>query len=406
MASDNKKALVPKLRFPEFRGAGSWGVKRLDKLARKITTRNHGNKQTRVLTNSAERGVVDQRDYFDKDIANSNNIDNYFVAEKGDYVYNPRVSTTAPVGPISRNNLGTGIMSPLYTVFRFNTATNDFYSHYFKSSRWHAYLHTASNTGARHDRMSITSSDFMAMPLPHPPVREQQKIADCLSSVDALIAAHTDKLAALKAHKQGLLQQLFPRDGETVPSLRFLEFRNADEWVAGELRDVCSMRAGQYVNAAKIHESPANNLFPCYGGNGIRGYTDTATHNGFYSLIGRQGALCGNVTYATGEFYATEHAVVVTARPQIDAKWLFHLLNVLDLNQHATGQAQPGLSIGNLSVVTMRYPAERDEQQKIADCLSSLDTLITVQADKIETLKQHKKGLLQQLFPAMDEAAV
>jgi Restriction endonuclease S subunits len=121
-------------------------------------------------------------------------------------------------------------MSPLYTVFKFENDSNEFYEHYFKTTGWHTYMRQASSTGARHDRMAISSDDFMAMPLPVSSPAEQQKIANCLSSLDELIAAQARKVDALKTHKKGLTQQLFPREGETQPRLRFPEFRNAREW--------------------------------------------------------------------------------------------------------------------------------------------------------------------------------
>jgi len=205
---------VPRLRFSEFRETGEWKTKPISQLATRCKLKNTDSKLTRVLTNSAEYGVVDQRDHFEKDIANQENLEGYYIVEKGDYVYNPRVSTNAPVGPISKNNLGIGVMSPLYTVFRFNSSNNDFYAHFFKSTHWHHYMRKTSSTGARHDRMSITNDEFMCLPLPTTKPGEQQKIADCISSLDELIAAQTKKIATLKIHKKGLMQQLFPQFDE------------------------------------------------------------------------------------------------------------------------------------------------------------------------------------------------
>jgi type I restriction enzyme S subunit len=165
-------------------------------------------------------------------------LEGYLVVEKGDYVYNPRISTTAPVGPISKNNVATGVMSPLYTVFRFNNCHNDFYAYYFKTTGWHQYMRQASSTGARHDRMAIANGDFMAMPLPVASSEEQQKIADCLASLDERITLEAQKLDTLKTHKKGLMQQLFPAEGETLPKLRFPEFRGAGEWDSDELGNV------------------------------------------------------------------------------------------------------------------------------------------------------------------------
>ncbi|WP_419629501.1 restriction endonuclease subunit S, partial [Thiolapillus sp.] len=202
---------TPRLRFPEFREAGAWEVKELIKLAGRGTERNQKGKIKRVLTNSAEHGVLDQREYFDKDIAIQGNLENYFVVDQGDFVYNPRISSFAPVGPISRNDVGKGVMSPLYTVFSFRQSDTDFFAHYFNSSAWHSYMRKVGSTGARHDRMAISNSDFLAMPLSVPNPKEQQKIAHCLSSLDEVIGLESHKLDALKNLKKGLMQQLFPQ---------------------------------------------------------------------------------------------------------------------------------------------------------------------------------------------------
>lgn len=399
----DKRALVPRLRFPEFRDAGEWETKSLAKLASRSTSKNIEGSYTRVLTNSAEFGVVDQRDYFEKDIATQGNLEGYYIVEKGDYVYNPRISARAPVGPISKNNVATGVMSPLYTVFRFNGLNNDFYAHYFNSTHWHHYMRQASSTGARHDRMSITNDDFMCLPLPVASPEEEQKIADFLSSIDDQITAETQMLATLKTHKSGLMQQFFPREGETIPRLRFPEFRDAGEWGEKLLGAICDMQAGKFVAASEISEMQAEGLYPCFGGNGLRGYTKMFNQSGRYSLVGRQGALCGNVNLVEGNFYATEHAVVASPKPGISTDWLFCNLCFLNLNRFATGQAQPGLSVEVLEKVNCAVPKDEKEQQKIADCLSSLDELITAQSLKIETLKRHKNGLMQQIFPVLEE---
>ncbi|RPD85714.1 restriction endonuclease subunit S [Neisseria weixii] len=204
--------VYPKLRFPQFKNCKGWEVVELRTLADRITVKNKTNKISRVLTNSANDGVIDQREYFDKDIANKDNLDSYYIIELGDYVYNPRISNLAPVGPISKNRVSTGVMSPLYTIFRFKNVQNDFYEHFFKTHAWHKHLQQNSNHGARHDRMNITNDDFMSMPLPDPSLEEQQAIADCLSSLDKLISEENEHIGSLKAHKKGLMQQLFPKN--------------------------------------------------------------------------------------------------------------------------------------------------------------------------------------------------
>ncbi len=398
------KEVKPLLRFKHDNGSTfpNWKIIKLKDLAKRNSVKNKNELVTRVLTNSAVEGVLDQRDYFDKDIAVQGNLQGYYIVEEGDYVYNPRVSIAAPVGPISKNKIGKGVMSPLYTVFRFNNKNNDFFDYFFKSSKWYRYLQTISNTGARHDRMSISAKDFFSMPIPVPNEEEQKKITECLSLLDKLITCESQKLKCFYLHKKGLVQNLFPVHGEVMPKLRFQEFENMAEWESGELKDISTMQAGKFVRASDISDRNDSCLYPCYGGNGLRGYTKTYNHDGKYSLIGRQGALCGNVRLAQGKFHATEHAVVVTPKEAVTTDWLYYKLEHLNLNRFATGQAQPGLSVENLNKVPVSVPPSKQEQQKISDCLNSIAELISAQERKVKRLMLHKKGLLQELFPSID----
>lgn len=415
MSEDNneKQALVPRLRFPEFRDADDWELEQLGTLAKRRTAKNTKGEHTRVLTNSAEFGVIDQRDYFEKDIANQGNLEGYYIVEKGDYVYNPRISTSAPVGPVSKNNVGTGVMSPLYTVFRFVSSDNDFFAHYFKSTHWHHYMRQASSTGARHDRMSITNDDFMGLPLPVSTPKEQQKIADCLSSLVELIAAESQNLDALKAYKKGLMQQLFPREGESVPRLRFPKFRDAGEWrrcslgdhmeefrqkstVQDEYEVLTSARSGlvrqrDYYDNDRITERD-NVGFNVIPPNYLT-YRSRSDDRRFYFNENNLG-----ITGIISTYYPVFRVIGGSN------KFFIELLSRhADLvGKHSVGTSQTVLSLNELRRIKLPMPKE-PEQEKIAGCLSSLDELVTAQSQKIESLKAHKKGLMQQLFPVLDE---
>jgi type I restriction enzyme S subunit len=186
-----------------------WEKKKLAEVADKRIIKNKDNKIKLVFTNSAVQGIVNQRDFFDKDIANKNNLTGYYVIEKNDFIYNPRISSTAPVGPISRNHLDTGIMSPLYSVFRFNMGNLDFIEKFFNSSIWYKHMEDISNYGARDDRMSFSTGDFYKMPIPFPSLEEQIKIANFLSSIDEKINHCQAQIEKATIWKKGLLQQLF-----------------------------------------------------------------------------------------------------------------------------------------------------------------------------------------------------
>ncbi|OCH21918.1 restriction endonuclease subunit S [Aliivibrio logei] len=187
----------------------AWNEEPLNKLAERRTVKNKDNLIARVLTNSAVQGVVNQQDYFDKNIANANNLEGYYVLEKGDYVYNPRISAHAPVGPINKNKIGRGVMSPLYSIFHFKSDNNEFYEQYFKTTLWHRYMCSVANYGARYDRMNISTADFMNMTLPCPHVDEQDKIVSCLTAFDKKIEAISLQVSKLESFKEGLLQKMF-----------------------------------------------------------------------------------------------------------------------------------------------------------------------------------------------------
>ena len=179
--------------------------------AKKVTTKNVDRAVREVLTNSAELGIVSQEDYFDREIAKEPSISGYYVVDDGDFVYNPRISSSAPVGPIRRNELGRrGVMSPLYTVFRLTAPVDGAYlSQYFKTSCWHIFMKLEGNSGARSDRFSIGDATFFEMPIPVPSLPEQRAIGSLFRDLDSLIALHQRELDHLKLQKKALLQQMF-----------------------------------------------------------------------------------------------------------------------------------------------------------------------------------------------------
>lgn len=420
MQQEEKGGFVPKLRFPEFRDADAWKFVPLNKQAKRCIQKNRDGVITRVLTNSAEYGVVDQRDYFDKDIATQGNLKNYYVVKKGDYVYNPRISAAAPVGPISKNNVATGVMSPLYSVFRFGDSNNDFYAYYFKTAGWHQYMRRASSTGARHDRMAITNDDFMAMPLPAPTPEEQQKIANCLSSLDDLIRLEVEKLDAIKAHKKGLMHQLFPAEGKTLPKLRFPEFSEAEEWKNMQLEEIATFHKGKGIAKADINPNGENlcirygELYTTYGEVIEEVVSKTNLQSTELFLSCRNDVLIPS-SGETKQDIAKASCVMVDdvalggdlniIRSTENGIFLSYLLNGScrkEIARIAQGDTVVHLYASQLKLLTVAIP-DLAEQQRIADCLGSLDDAIAMQARKVDALKAHKKGMMQQLFPTMDE---
>ncbi len=173
-----------------------------------------------------------------------------------------------------------------------------------------------------------------------------------------------------------------------------------------KLSDVVSMKSGESITAERI---TSEGKFPCFGGNGLRGYTTTFTHDGSYTLVGRQGALCGNVTFVSGRFYASEHAIVVTPKKETDIKFMSYVLYDMNLNQYSESSAQPGLSVKKLLELEYPIPQNKEEQTAIAEALSDIDSLISSLQKLIEKKNAIKQGAMQELLtgkkrlPGFDE---
>ena len=199
--------------YPEVRFAGftdAWEQRKLKEIADKVTEKNGNLTVRETFTNSAEYGIISQRDFFDHDISNAENIGGYYVVRNEDFVYNPRISVTAPVGPINRNKLGrNGVMSPLYTVFRTHDIDTEYLEWFFKSDYWHSFMNFNGDSGARSDRFSIKDAVFFEMPIPLPSIDEQRRIGVFLNQINNLITLHQRKLEKLQNIKKSMLEKMF-----------------------------------------------------------------------------------------------------------------------------------------------------------------------------------------------------
>ena len=371
------KTTVPTLRFREFQNDARWIPNKIDHVCK----------------------IGNGRDY--KHLS-AGNIPVYgsggYMTSVDKFLYDGESVCIGRKGTIDKPIFLTGkfwTVDTLFYTYAFHKCLPKFLYLIFQQINWYKY----NEAGGVPSLLKTTIGNINIF-IPNNE-NEQKKIVDCFSSLDDLINAVADKIETLKEYKKGLMQQLFPAEGKTTPAFRFPEFQNKGEWEESTLGDICDMQAGIFVSASEICDVKKDTMYPCYGGNGLRGYTHSFTHFGIYPLIGRQGAQCGNITYAEGKFHATEHAVVVTLKKDIDIRWLYYQLIKLDLNQYATGQAQPGLSVDVIKKVTIRIPKNKNEQQLIACGLFSVDELISTETAKLDQLKAHKKGLMQQLFPKL-----
>nr|WP_180153349.1 MULTISPECIES: restriction endonuclease subunit S [unclassified Acinetobacter] len=237
----------------------------------------------------------------------------------------------------------------------------------------------------------LYSSQLKDLKINKPSKEEQTQIASFLSAVDEKIAQLTQKHELLSQYKQGMMQKLFSQQ---------IRFKADDgsafgEWENKKLGDICAhFQSGKTITSASISEVGD---YPVYGGNGLRGFTDSYTHEGVFALIGRQGALCGNINLVNGKTFISEHAIAVQTNINSSTEWLSRWLDFMKLNRFSESSAQAGLAVNKLVKFDIAVPC-LEEQTKIANFLSAIDQKIEVVAQQIEQAKQWKKGLLQQMF--------
>jgi type I restriction enzyme S subunit len=247
--------------------------------------------------------------------------------------------------------------------------------------------------GAGSTFVEVSGKQMARMPILMPTMGEQQKIGELFHDLDHLITLHQREYDKMVNIKKAMLEKMFPKNGEGKPEIRFAGF--TDAWEQRKLGELCNeFRSGDFIKADDI--APSGD-YPVYGGNGFRGYTDTYNHDGDFALIGRQGALCGNMQFSCGKAYFTEHAVAVRANNANETRFLYYLFGTMNLGQYSGQSAQPGLAVGNLIELKNLVPY-RAEQTKISALFSDLDHLITLHQRELVKLQNMKKALLEKMF--------
>ena len=332
-----------------------------------------------VLTSSQQQGIVLQEDYFaDRQVTTDNNV-GYYVLPKGYFTYRSRSDTDVFV--FNRNNIvDKGIISYYYPVFAPKSCDSNFLLRRLNHGIKKQLSMAAEGTGQK----VLAHAKFKNMVVDVPSQSEQEKIGTILEELDTLITLHQRKYEKLVNIKKSMLDKMFPQNGASVPEIRFKGF--TDPWEQRKLGDLCvEFRSGEFISASDITETGE---YPVFGGNGLRGFTDRFNHDGEYTLIGRQGALCGNVNFAVGKSYFTEHAIAVRADKKNQTRFLYYLFSTMDLGQYSGQSAQPGLAVGNLVELKSTLP-DKQEQEKISGVLTALDTLITLHQ------REHIKPILE-----------
>lgn len=384
----------PETRFQEF--DEEWTQTTLREISNKVMEKNTDFSIREVFTNSAEHGVMSQRDFFSHAIANDKNINSYYIIHPNDFVYNPRMSVTAPVGPINRNALGrTGIMSPLYYVFRTHNIDVEYLDFFFKTRIWHQFMWNNGDNGARGDRFSIKNEVFQEMPIPYPySPEEQHKIAQFFSRLDSLITAEDKKLERLKTIKSASLEKMFPKQGESIPEVRFRGF--SEEWIKYSFDDTFSIINDSESNIPKT-EYQNNGKYPVIDQSKIFivGFTNKNKPiipvNG-YIIFGDH---TREFKYVNFPFYSGADGTQILSckNDKHISKFIFY--NCLALKIPNTGYNR---HLKYLKEAILMCPVDINEQHIIADFFSRLDALISAQEQKVKGLRSLKKSFLEKMF--------
>lgn len=411
VTNDGELALTPKLRFPEFRDAAGWEEKALKDLAQ-INPPNRGLPESFVYIDleSVEAGELKAKTTIARDGAPSRA---QRLLERGDIIFQV-------VRPYQRNNLLCDfeddedyVASTGYAQIRAHASERFL----FQSIHTDTFVNRVIEKCTGSNYPAINSSDLADIHLGIPPTfSEQQKIAGCLISVDELIAAQTRKVTALKIQKKGLMQQLFPREGETQPRLRFPEFQDAGEWTETTVGEISDVLMCKRVFAEETNPSRG---VPFYKIGTLGGVPDAFISREKFDdyksrynyprkgevLITCSGTVGKCLPYDGRDAYFQDSNIVWLDNPkgEVSNDFLFVILsNVNWAKLNSTTITR--IYSPDLRGLSIKFPEDEAEQRRIADCFAALDDLIAAYTQKLEVLKTHKKGLMQQLFPSMEDA--
>ena len=415
MSKRISKEVLPAVRFPEFRSKGAWLLFKLEDVAEFY--KGKGLPKSAICDNG-ELQCIHYGELFTayseviNSVKNRTNQESNFISKPNDVLMPTSDITPNGLAKASSLNIGGVVLGGDILIIRTNGSevNGEFLSRFIRKEE-NQVLKFVTGSTVYH----LYGSSLGKLILSKPEFQEQQKIADCLSSIDELITAHTQKLEALKAHKKGLMQQLFPAEGETVPKLRFPEFRG--EWHKNTLKDICKINQGLQIPISKRFTEKVEgsyfyitNEFLKAGAKNtyyIKNPTDSVICGKSDILMTRTGNTGQVVTGVEGAFH--NNFFKIKYIDNVVKEFLVFFLRsnrtqreILTL---AGASTIPDLNHNDFYKIEISLPCQ-SEQQKIADCLISVDEFIISQSQKIESLKVHKKGLMQQLFPSIDGAGV
>ena len=393
MAKDDKRTLTPRLRFPKFRA--EWACQELGQFLTESRVRGSTGDRARKLTVKLwGKGVFAKEEV----IQGSENTQ-YYRRSAGQFIYSKLDFLNQAFGVIPSHLDGFESTVDL-PCFDISEALNPiFLLEYVKRDGFYKKLGEVADGGRKAKRIQVES--FLSFPIFVPETtREQQQIADCLSSLDELIAAHSRKLDAIKAHKKGLMQQLFPREGETLPRLRFSEFRDDDRSSFKPISEFAKVTTGGKDTQNKVDDGE----YPFFVRSQNVERIDSYSHDGEAVLTSGDGVGVGeNYHYIKGKFDFHQRVYCIyDFSGDASGQFFFQYFSLHFRKRVKQMSAKNSVDSVRMSMITEMpiWLPQIEEQQRIADCLSALDTQIAAESNKLASLKTHKKGLMQQLFPS------
>lgn len=387
-----------------------WNQTKLGLIASHVLEKNIHSDFKTTFTNSATKGVIKQTDFFDKNISNDENISGYYIVQENDYIYNPRISVSAPCGPINQSHFSEkGIVSPLYIVFKMNgdMGKSKYIESFFCSSLWHRYICEIANYGARHDRMNITNKDFFNMPILLPPSDEQKKIAEILAMQDKIIELKEHKIEELKKLKVYYLSKMFPKKGSNYPEVRFPGF--TAPWKQRKAKKLFVATADKGHPELPVLSATQDRGMIRRDENSINIYHDKKNEAGYKRVLVGQFVIHlrsfqGGFAHSAIEGI-TSPAYTVFGFSEPDNhnseywKYVFTSKTFIRRLETVTYGIRDGRSISYDEFLAMdfTYPS-KEEQTVIANCLDTLDHLITLHQRELDEEKKLKKSLMQLLL--------
>ena len=406
MTVDKPPPVVPNLRFPEFRNSAGWKTKILGTQGRFLSSLTA---KTAKDFDTGDAVFIPYMNVFSNAFTSTTDLRPVNVADdesqnavaKGDAFFTVSSETTEEAGMSSvlLEEIGNCYLNSFCALFRFHEGKlpdSVFLGYLLRSAPVREYLSRGAQGATRYN---ISRAIFRSLPIPIPSRPEQQKIADCLNSLDDLVAAEDRKLEALKQHKHGLMQQVFPEEGETQPRLRFPEFRNAPGWVQTPLGEAFKTITNGRANAQDHQDDGAYPLFD---------RSDVVKRSPKFLFDAEAVILPGEGVkfqprYFNGKFNLHQRAYALM-EPTLDPRFALHALDRFKgaLADCAVKSTVLSLRMPIIEKFTIPRPTSADEQQNIADCLSSVDDLIAAVGGRIEALRYHKQGMIQKLFPSLE----